>query len=70
MASNKLQKGVELQNKNMKQLSDTYNTPFVDQYKLIPKKKKYFVDTIHFSPDGMKLLAENFGIMIKNLYIK
>ena len=54
----------------MKQLSDTYNTPFVDQYKLIPKKKKYFVDTIHFSPAGMKLLAENFGIMIKNLYIK
>ena len=34
---------------------------FVDQDKLIDKKDENFVDSIHFTPIGMKKLAQNFG---------
>ena len=37
----------------------------VDAYNLIPKDNKNFVDTVHFTPDGMKLLAKNISEHIK-----
>ena len=58
--SNKLETGVKKQNKLRKKLSKELNCSFVDQNKFI-KDKKYFVDSIHFSPFGMELLANNFG---------
>ena len=70
MLSNKLEKGVDVQNKHIKELSKKYKAVFVDNNKLIPKEDKYFVDSIHFAPYGMNLLAVSFGNTIKKLYIK
>ena len=28
---------------------------------LVPKEDKYFVDTVHFTPEGMHLIAENIS---------
>jgi hypothetical protein len=44
----------------MKDLSEKFKCNFVNQYELIPKSEKYFVDSMHFTPDGMKKLSENF----------
>ena len=33
----------------------------VDNYSLIPQDKKYFVDSVHFSPAGMQLVAKNIA---------
>mgnify|MGYP003119908364 CR=1 FL=1 len=57
---NKIEKGVKIENKLMKDLSEKFKCNFVNQYELIPKSEKYFVDSMHFTPDGMKKLSENF----------
>tara|TARA_B110001450_G_scaffold255843_2_gene284448 strand:- start:1833 stop:1952 length:120 start_codon:yes stop_codon:yes gene_type:complete len=33
---------------------------------MIPHEEKYFVDTVHFTPDGMKLLAKNIADSLKS----
>ena len=48
----------------MKELSKKFKCDFVNQDNLIPKSKKYFVDSIHFTPSGMKELSKNFGKVI------
>ena len=58
--SRKLAEGVGIENKNMKDLSDKYGAKFVDQSKLIPRKKEMFVDSVHFTPNGMGHLSNNF----------
>ncbi len=55
---NKLHEGVLGENKIVKELSLKYNIYLVDSYNLIPKEDKYFVDSIHFTPEGMGLLAK------------
>ena len=52
--------GLELENNAILDLAETYNIPIVDNRKLIPSEEKYFVDSIHFTPEGMNLLASNF----------
>jgi len=65
----KYREGIELENEIMREISRKYSLPLVDNYSLIPMENKYFVDSIHFSPEGMKLLAKNISAPIVE-YIK
>jgi len=50
--------GIKLENEIIKEVASKHNVPLVDSELLIPKEDRYFMDSIHFSPDGMKLFAE------------
>jgi len=64
----KIRSGIEKENIVTKNLADKYKLSYVDNFNLIPSEEKYFVDSIHFSPDGMKSIAKNFYYEIsKNL---
>jgi len=67
MVSNKLQKGVELENENIKTLSKQYKATYIDNDNIVPKINEYFVDSMHFTPKGMNLLAVSFGNSIKKI---
>ena len=49
----------------IKKLAEKNQLKLVDAYNIIPKNKKYFLDTVHFTPDGMQLLAKNISAQIK-----
>ena len=53
--------GVMEENAVMTKLCHKHNIPLVDNFKLIPREEKYFMDTIHFAPEGMTLVAENIS---------
>jgi len=57
-----------MENEIIKKLSKKNNIYFVDSENLIPKNEDYFVDSIHFSHNGMTLLADNFAKKIKSIY--
>ena len=52
-------------NNIIKKLSENNNIKLVDACKLIPKNNKNFVDVVHFSPEGMKSLANIISEKIK-----
>ena len=56
----KFNKIVKKENQILKNLARKYKVEFVDNEKLINKDKKFFVDSIHFSVEGMDKLAENY----------
>jgi lysophospholipase L1-like esterase len=45
------------ENEIIKNLAEINNIDIVDAYNLIPQKNENFIDTIHFTPAGMRLLA-------------
>lgn len=49
------------ENNIIKKLAKKNNVKLVDSYSLIPKENINFVDHIHFSVEGMKLLAKNIS---------
>ena len=49
------------ENKIMKKLSVKNSLKLIDNASLIPKEKKYFVDTVHFTHEGMSMLASNIS---------
>ncbi len=53
------------ENKIIKKLAVKNNLKLIDCYNLIPKNNKYFVDSMHFSPYGMKKIAEIVSKSIK-----
>lgn len=53
--------GVLEENSAIKELCRKHDIPLVDSFNLMPWEEKYFVDTIHFSPEGMTKLAENIS---------
>lgn len=57
----KYQAGVNLENENLRQIATHYNIPLVDNARLFPQDARYFVDSAHFTPEGMRLLAQNIG---------
>lgn len=57
----KYRTGVSLENESVRQMATQYKIPMVDNAHLIPQNTKYFVDSAHFTPEGMRLLAENIG---------
>ena len=56
------------ENDIIRELAEINNVEMVDNYNLIPKQDKYFVDSIHFSHEGMELLAEKFARKILEIY--
>jgi lysophospholipase L1-like esterase len=57
----KYRKGLLEENKVMRELSAKYDFPLVDNFNLVPIEEKYFVDSIHFSPEGMQEIATNIS---------
>ncbi len=45
----------------MRDLALMNNVTLVDNAKLIPQDERYFVDSIHFTPEGMRKIAENIA---------
>lgn len=56
----KFHKIVDEENKILKKLAKKNNIEFVDNSTLVERKDINFVDSIHFSKEGMKKLANNF----------
>ncbi len=52
---------VNMENEIMKELAEKNKLKLVDNASLIPKEEQFFVDTIHFTPEGMNRLANNFA---------
>ena len=50
---------VQQENDIMRQLAKDNDLALVDNANMVPQEEKYFVDSIHFSPEGMKLIAKN-----------
>ena len=53
------------ENKIIKELSKKNNLKIVDCFSLIPKEDSNFVDTCHFTPKGMNLLAQSISEAIE-----
>ena len=58
---NKHRKGVILENEEIKKIATKFNLPLIDNFKNIPYDSRHFVDSIHFTPIGMKFIAKAFG---------
>ena len=63
----KYHEGVNEENKRITKLAVKHNLPLVDINNKIDYKDENFVDSIHFSPLGMKFLADEIGLVISNL---
>lgn len=48
----------------MRKLAADYDLPLVDHARIIPGDARYFVDSVHFSPEGMQFLARNVSAPI------
>ena len=62
---NLYKKIVTKENEIIKNLAEINSIDIVDAYNLIPQNNENFVDTIHFTPVGMKLLASEISKKIK-----
>ena len=51
---------VKKENEILQYLAKKNDIEFVDNNNLIEKNDNLFVDTIHFSKEGMNIIAENF----------
>ena len=60
---------VKAENDVMQSLAKKNNLVIVDNASLIPKDEKYFVDSIHFTPEGMTLLAKNISDEIEKIFV-
>lgn len=52
---------VEQENEIMRGLAKKNDLPLVDNAVLIPRDERFFVDSIHFTPEGMKMIALNIA---------
>ena len=50
-----------MENEVMRNLSIKHEVPLVDNFNLVPYEDKYFVDSVHFSPEGMYEIAKNIS---------
>jgi lysophospholipase L1-like esterase len=57
----KYAEGVRQENVLMAELATEFGLPLVDQAKLLPQDRDYFVDAVHFTPTGMRAIATNFA---------
>ncbi len=55
---------VNEENKIMRYLSEKNGLKLVDNAALVPPDEHYFVDSIHFTPEGMRLIASNIADVI------
>lgn len=57
----KYRDGVQMENAMLRNLARQHSLPLVDIASLIPDDDAYFVDTVHFTPQGMQFLADQFA---------
>ena len=55
------EKIVKEENKIIKKIAKKNKLKLVDSATLIPKNNLYFLDSMHFTPEGMNLLAKNIS---------
>jgi hypothetical protein len=60
----KYYEGIKQENDAMRRIAARHKVTLVDNYALVPSKEEYFVDSIHFSPEGMQLVAKNISVPI------
>lgn len=53
--------GVEIENKLWRELAEEFDVPFIDVANEIPFKDQNFFDWVHFTPEGMSLIAKLFS---------
>jgi lysophospholipase L1-like esterase len=56
---------VAKENEIIRDLSEKYKITLIDNAAIMPSEEKYFVDTVHFTPEGMKQLAKNISDGLK-----
>ncbi len=59
--------GINQYNETLHRVSIQDNTGWIDNGKLVPHEDPYFVDRVHFSSVGAKLMAENFFPLVKKI---
>ena len=52
---------VARENDVMRRLADELDLPLVDNAALVPDDERYFLDAVHFTPDGMRLVGRNLA---------
>ena len=62
----KLREIIYKENEIMKDLSKLHKLTIIDNANLMPAEEKYFLDSLHFTPEGMKLLANNIAKSLKS----
>tara|TARA_B100000963_G_scaffold229048_1_gene199817 strand:+ start:769 stop:1944 length:1176 start_codon:yes stop_codon:yes gene_type:complete len=62
----KLEEIIFKENEIMRDLARLHKLTIVDNANLIPSEEKYFLDSLHFTPEGMKLLAKNIAESLKS----
>ena len=62
-------KGFRQYNKILHDVAIEEKTGWVDNANLIPHEDQYFVDRVHFSSLGAKLMAENFAKCVEKIVV-
>ncbi len=57
LRNRKLREGVELENALYERLAREFGLPFVPLDDIVPKDRRYFVDAVHFTPEGIGMVA-------------
>lgn len=57
----KYRDGVLMENEMLRELALEYDLPLVDLAVLMPDEDSYFVDTMHFTPEGMRVVADQIA---------
>lgn len=55
------------ENEIMRDLAMTNKLQLVDNAKLVPPDERYFVDSVHFTPEGMQVIARNIAEAVKKI---
>lgn len=63
----KYRDGVAMENTMLRELAARHDLPLVDVASQIPDHDDYFADTIHFTPEGMRWVADRFAERIVNI---
>jgi lysophospholipase L1-like esterase len=58
---------IKQENDIVRDLAVKNNLRIVDNALMVPSEDKYFVDSIHFTPEGMRLIAVNIAEVIMKL---
>lgn len=58
---------VKQENAIMRELANKNNLMIVDNASLVPQDEEFFVDSIHFTPEGMRLIATNIAYAVEEL---
>lgn len=58
---------VKKENEIMHRLADKNGLKLIDNAVLVPQEERYFVDSVHFTPEGMRLIASNIAEIIRQL---